>query len=60
VRQQLGIRQGTRIEFSLVRDHVELRVHSSPAEVPASGFGMLTSRKRAVPSDFDPASLLKP
>ena len=60
MRQQLGIRQGTRIEFSLVRDHVELRVRSSPAEVPASGSGMLTSRKRAVPSDFDTASVLKP
>jgi AbrB family looped-hinge helix DNA binding protein len=60
VRQQMGIRQGSRIEFSLVGDHVELRVSSSPAEVPATGFGMLTSRKRAVPSDFDPASLLKP
>jgi len=60
VRQQMGIRQGSRIEFSLVGDHVELRVRSSPADVPASGFGMLTSRKRAVPSDFDPASLLKP
>ena len=60
VRQRLGIRQGTRIEFSLVGDHVELRVRSSPAEVPGNGFGMLTSRKRAVPSDFDPATLLKP
>jgi AbrB family looped-hinge helix DNA binding protein len=60
VRQQLGIRQGSRIEFSLVGDHVELRVRSSPAEMPASGFGMLTSRKRAVPADFDSASLLKP
>ena len=60
VRQQLGIRQGSLIEFSLVGDHVELRVRSSPAEVPASGFGMLTSRKRAVAPDFDPASLLKP
>ncbi|MFL6202744.1 MAG: AbrB/MazE/SpoVT family DNA-binding domain-containing protein [Thermoanaerobaculia bacterium] len=60
VRQQLGIRQGSLIEFSLVGDHVELRVRRSPAEVPASGFGMLTSRKCAVPPDFDPASLLKP
>ena len=59
LRQRLGIRQGSRIEFSLVGDHVELRVHSSPVEVPASGFGMLTSRKRAIPSDFDAASLLK-
>ncbi len=58
VRQQLGILQGSRIEFSLVGDHVELRVRDSPAEVPAGGFGMLTSRKRTVPADFDPASLL--
>ncbi len=60
VRQRLGIRQGGRIEFSLVGDHLELRVKSSPAEVTASGFGMLTSRKRSVPVDFDPAILIKP
>lgn len=59
VRQQLGIRQGSRIEFSLVGDHVEMRVKSSPAEVPANGFGMLRSRRSAVPADFDPAVLLK-
>lgn len=59
VRQQLGIRQGSRVEFSLVGDHVEMRIHSTPAEMPASGFGMLSSRKRAVPADFDPATLLK-
>ena len=29
VRQQLGIRQGSLIEFSLVGDHVELRVQIS-------------------------------
>ncbi len=60
VRQQLGIRQGSQVEFSLVGDHAELRVRSSPAEVPVSGFGILTSRKRTVPADFDPVSLLKP
>ena len=60
VRQKLGIRQGSRIEFSLVGDHAELRVRSSPAEVPATGFGMLSSCKPSVPSDLDPASLLKP
>lgn len=59
VRQKLGIRQGSRVEFELVGDHVEMRVRSSPAEVPASGFGLLKSRKRAVPADFDPAELLK-
>jgi AbrB family looped-hinge helix DNA binding protein len=59
LRQQLGIRQGSRIEFLLVGDHVEMRVRSSPTGVPGSGFGMLKSRRSAVPADFDPATLLK-
>ncbi len=59
VRQQLGIRQGSRIEFSLVGDHIEMRVKSSPSGVPDCGFGMLKSRCAAVPADFDPATLLK-
>jgi AbrB family looped-hinge helix DNA binding protein len=59
VRQQLGIRQGSRIEFALVDDHVEMRVKSSPTGAPDSGFGMLKSRRTAVPADFDPATLLK-
>ena len=58
-RQQLGIRQGSRIEFALVGDHVEIRVKSSPTGMPDSGFGMLKSRRAAVPADFDPATLLK-
>lgn len=57
VRQRLGIREGSQVEFTLVGDHVELRVRSSPATIPASGFGMLKSRKRAVPPGFDPARL---
>jgi AbrB family looped-hinge helix DNA binding protein len=60
VRQRLGIRQGSRLEFTLVGDHLEVRVCSHPAEVPASGFGMLKSDKAAVPADFDPSSLLEP
>lgn len=59
VRQELGIRQGSRVEFSLVGDHVEMRVKSSPSGVPDSGFGMLKSRRAAVPVDVDPATLLK-
>ena len=60
VRRRLGIRQGSQIEFSLVGDHVELWVKSTPPEVPAGGFGMLKSQRPAVPADFDPALLLKP
>lgn len=59
IRQQLGIRQGSRIEFALVGDHVEIRVKSSPTGMPDSGFGMLKSRRAAVPADVDPATLLK-
>lgn len=60
LRQQLGIRQVSRIEFSLVGDHVEMKVRSSPAVGLRSGFGMLKSRRASVPSDFDPATLLNP
>lgn len=59
VRQQLGIRQGSRIAFRLVGDIVEMRVKSSPANKLDSGFGMLKSRRAAVPADYDPATLLK-
>jgi len=60
VRQQLGIRQGSKVEFALVGDHIEVRVRSTPVEIPESGFGMLKSRRKPVPVDFDPASLAKP
>lgn len=59
LRQQLGIRQGSRVVFLLVGDHVEMRVKHSPSGVAGSGFGLLKSKRAAVPADFDPASLLK-
>lgn len=59
LRQRLGIRQGSRIEFSLVGDQVIMRVRSSPTAESVSGFGLLKSRRAAVPADLDPASLVK-
>jgi AbrB family looped-hinge helix DNA binding protein len=59
LRQRLGIRQGSRVEFLWVDDHVEMRVKSSPATEPSSGFGLLKSKRAAVTADFDPATLLK-
>lgn len=59
VRKRFGIRQGTRVRFRVVGNHVELHVVSRPAEVRESGFGLLKSRRRAVPPDIDPASLAK-
>ena len=59
VRQRLGIRTGSRIEFTVVGDHIELRVSSSPTDIAASGFGMLKSPRSAMPADYDPAEILK-
>lgn len=60
LRQQLGIRAGSKVEFIWVNDHIELRVRTTPTDVPKSAFGMLKSKRKSVPADFDPASLLKP
>ena len=59
IRRQLGIRQGSRIEFVMVGDRAELRVRSTPASAPGNGFGLVKSRESSVPVDFDPASLLE-
>ena len=60
LRQQLGIRAGSKVMFQWVGDHLEVRVKSNPPTVPTSGFGMLKSKRTSIPVDFDPASLLKP
>lgn len=59
VRQKLGIRAGSRVEFKVVEDHVEMRVNHRAAELTESGFGMLKSRRPAAPTDLDPAALIK-
>lgn len=57
IRQKLGIRAGSRVAFRLVGDHAELEVVNAPAEVDGSGFGLLSSRRKSVPADFDVAAL---
>jgi AbrB family looped-hinge helix DNA binding protein len=52
LRQQLGLRQGSKVEFVVMGDHAEMRVFRKPADVLASGFGMLKSKRVAVPTDF--------
>jgi bifunctional DNA-binding transcriptional regulator/antitoxin component of YhaV-PrlF toxin-antitoxin module len=58
VRQQLGLRQGSKVEFVVVGDHVEMRIFSAPLDMSVSGFGMLKSKIAAAPADLDPATLL--
>jgi AbrB family looped-hinge helix DNA binding protein len=59
LRQKMGLRQGSKVEFVVVNDRIELRVVSTPARVAASGFGLLKSKRQAVPADFDAAVLAK-
>jgi AbrB family looped-hinge helix DNA binding protein len=60
VRQQLGLRQGTRVAFVVEGDHAVLRLAVPERALPQSGFGMVKVSGPAVPADFDVASLLKP
>jgi AbrB family looped-hinge helix DNA binding protein len=60
LRQQLGLARGSRVSFELVGDHIELRAWRPDQPMPASGFGLLKSKRAPVPADFDPASLLQP
>ena len=57
VRQKLGIRAGSQVNFRVVGDHAELEVIQPLVDAPESGFGMLSSRRQSVPADFDVARL---
>ena len=58
IRQQLGIRKGSKIIFEIVNDHIELKVQSTPVQISSEGFGMLKTRHSAAPVDLDPATLI--
>lgn len=58
IRRGLGIRQGSRIAFRLKGKFAELRIVAQPAQVSTDGFGLLKTRKRSLPADFDAAALL--
>lgn len=38
---------------------IQQRIKPTATEASPQGFGMLKSRRRAVPADFDPASMLR-
>ena len=58
VRQHFGLKQGMAITFEIEGDHIALRAARSSGQVQASGFGLIKSRRKAVPADFDVASLV--
>lgn len=60
VRQKLGIRTGSKVLIRVEGDHAVLTTVGAPEAMPKSGFGMLKSKLKSVPADFDVASLLQP
>lgn len=58
VRQHFGLRQGMAVVFEIEGDHIALRPVRTTQQAQASGFGLIKSRRKAVPVDFDVASLV--
>lgn len=58
VRQHFGLKQGMAITFAIEGDHIALRAARSLRQADTSGFGLIQSRRKGVPADFDAASLV--
>jgi AbrB family looped-hinge helix DNA binding protein len=57
--KQLGIHEGSPVDFRINGDCLEIRVRGErPMEMPRSGFGLVKANQPSVPADFDPAGLL--
>jgi AbrB family looped-hinge helix DNA binding protein len=58
LRHSFGFREGAAVEFFSTGEFVGVRPVQSSGQVPKSGFGMVKSKKKHAPADFDVASLL--
>jgi AbrB family looped-hinge helix DNA binding protein len=58
VRQHFGLKQGMAVTFEIEGDHIALRPARAARQAESSGFGLIKSRRKAVPVDFDVASLI--
>jgi AbrB family looped-hinge helix DNA binding protein len=57
VRQHFGLTQGMAMTFEIEGDHISLRPTRAQRQAQDSGFGLIKSRRKGVPADFDVASL---
>lgn len=57
VRRHFGLTQGMALTFEIEGDHIALRPARASRLAQDSGFGLIKSRRKAVPVDFDVASL---
>lgn len=58
VRQHFGLKQGMAVTFEIEGDHIALRPVRTLQPMQGSGFGLVKSRRKGVPADFDAASLV--
>ncbi len=58
LRHSFGFREGAAVEFFSTGEFVGVRPAQPSGQVPKSGFGMVKSKKKHAPADFDVASLL--
>lgn len=58
IRQQLEIREGSKVNFILKGNYIELRLAETSEPNIDSGFGMLKSKRKAVAADFDAGNLI--
>lgn len=58
LRHSFGFREGAAVEFFSTGTFVGVRPVQNAAQAVKSGFGMVKSRKKHVPADFDVASLV--
>lgn len=58
VRQHFGLKQGMAVTFEIEGDHIALRPARTPQSEQGSGFGLVKSRRKGVPADWDVASLV--
>lgn len=60
LRQSFGFREGAAVEFFANGDFVGVRPLQPATQAALSGFGLVKSRKKHAPADFDVATLLTP
>ena len=58
VRQHFGLKQGMAVSFEIAGDHIALRPARANRQAQDSGFGLIKSRRKGVPADWDVASLV--
>lgn len=58
LRQHFGLKQGMAVTFEIEGDHIAVRPAPAARQTQDSGFGLIKSRRKGVPLDWDAASMV--